>query len=375
MPPRHDPSWCLFGTSAIRGRLASLARETDCVSKGEDAECIHRMRVASRRLTTALGLFETCLPPRRFKAWTRRIRRLRRALGAARDTDVQIEFVAGFLQGLGDETAGPGLERLLLRLRQKRAALQGDVRRALERLQESRAIGELRTRLRRVAARAKEGGTDPRAAPVYILAEGAVVRHLGGLLEFERFVHRPKCADELHAMRIAAKHLRYTMEVFKDLYPDELKPFIRAARQAQTLLGELHDLDVWVAWLPQFLADERDRTIEFLGDEKPLVPLAKGIHFLAKHCGEARAAKHAEFAAFWDALRKEGAWDRLRETLRYRPATAAPAPGDGDAAPDEPRDVATLVSPPPDEGADSVPPDGPTAPPDEAPPAPPEPQA
>jgi hypothetical protein len=176
-------------------------------------------------------------------------------------------------------------------------------------------------------------------------------------------------------MRIAAKHVRYTMEIFKDLYPDEFKPFIRAARQAQTLLGELHDLDVWVAWLPQFLADERDRTVEFLGSEKPFRPLAKGIRFLEKHCETVRAAKHAEFAAFWDALRKEGAWDRLRETLRHRPAETAAAPGNGEAAPDEPRDVATLVNPPPDEVADPAPPDGPVVGLDEAPPTPPEPQA
>jgi len=365
--PRTDPSWCLFATSAIRSRLAALAREADCVCKGEDPECVHRMRVGSRRLATALGLFGECLPPKRFKTWTKRIRRLRKALGAARDTDVQIEFVAGFLEDLREKPAQPGLERLLLRLRQKREGLQDDVRRAIERLQSSGAVDEIRTRLNRLSARSKTGGLDLRAPIVYVRAEKAVAAPLSGLLKFEPFVHRPECADEHHAMRIAAKHLRYTLEVFKDLYPDGLKPSIRAARQAQTLLGELHDLDVWVGWLPQFLAGERDRTREFLGNDRAFRPLGKGIRFLEKHCRTARAAKYAEFVAFWDAITKDGVWGRLREALRHRPAEIVAAPANDEAAPDEPRDVAALVDSPPEEVADPAPPESHDAAPDETP--------
>ena len=57
-------------------------------------------------------------------------------------------------------------------------------------------------------------------------------------------------------MRIAAKHLRYTLEVFRPLYGGAAAKFIAAAQQAQRRLGEIHDCNVWVEFLPRFLAKE-----------------------------------------------------------------------------------------------------------------------
>ena len=348
MPRLADTSWCLFAASAVGDRLAAVAREAACVRRGEDAECVHRMRVASRRLNTALGLFAPCFGSKRLKAWNKGIRRLRKALGAARDTDVQIEFVTGFLLGLDDEAARAGVERLLLRRRQARAALQDDVREAIARVQASGVLRDIRTQLKSLGVRAGRGRADPRAVRVYQRAAAAMSARRRELKAFEPFVRKPECVAEHHRMRIAAKHLRYTMEIFRDLYPDRLKAPVQAAREAQARLGELHDLDVWIAWLPRFLAKERDRTSEYFGDDRPFKPLEKGILAMEKHCRDTRAARYAEFVEFWGGLGPAGIWDRFAEALRYRPeppaviaeeaeeiASSAPAAEPVEAAPPE----------------------------------------
>jgi hypothetical protein len=57
-------------------------------------------------------------------------------------------------------------------------------------------------------------------------------------------------------MRIAGKHLRYTLEIFAPIYGHALDPHIRAMKNIQDLLGEIHDNDVWISWLPEFIALE-----------------------------------------------------------------------------------------------------------------------
>src|SRR4051812_10904613 len=54
----------------------------------EDPEHVHQLRVAPRRAGAALDIFELCLPAKVYKSAKKRIRRIRRAAGAARDWDV-----------------------------------------------------------------------------------------------------------------------------------------------------------------------------------------------------------------------------------------------------------------------------------------------
>ncbi len=93
------------------GLLPDLHREIDGVRAGEDIEFVHRMRVASRRVRAALPLLEGCVGDREFRRWLRGVRGITRALGAARDADVQIDFLlsyAGRLPERPDPTE-PGL--------------------------------------------------------------------------------------------------------------------------------------------------------------------------------------------------------------------------------------------------------------------------
>jgi hypothetical protein len=72
---------------------------------------------------------------------------------------------------------------------------------------------------------------------------------LEDLYSWESFVDNPYNIAELHNMRIAAKRLRYTFEVFEDALPVASKTVLKELVQLQEELGNLHDSDVMIALL------------------------------------------------------------------------------------------------------------------------------
>ena len=64
-----------------------------------------------------------------------------------------------------------------------------------------------------------------------------------------RYAYDPQRSDELHDLRIAAKRLRYTLEIFADVLPEESASVVEEVTQIQEELGTLHDSDVMIALL------------------------------------------------------------------------------------------------------------------------------
>jgi CHAD domain-containing protein len=346
-----DESYCLFGTEALLKRLQALTQEIEGVRKAEDIEYIHRMRVASRRLRSAFALFEECLPRKKFPGWQKQIRRVTRALGAARDTDVQIDALARFLDSLSEVEQAQGvppyhagIERLLLRLRQRRQALQADVLSALDQLEASRIADEMGLVLRQQLVQARLNRVDGQSLFVYEQACLRISVQLEEMLAYESCVHQPEHVAELHAMRIAAKRLRYTMEVFAPLYPDELKGPLHTVRDIQDIIGDIHDCDVWVQYLPQFLEEERARTLEYFGHVRSFRRLAAGILYMQQDRQQHRASRYREFAKFWQRTQKQAVWENLRQTLQAALTGERPAPGAAQPAMDE-RQSSTVQEP------------------------------
>jgi len=304
-----------FAAETLLARLQALTKEFEGVrSADDDIEFVHRMRVASRRLRTALSIFADCFPAKKAENWLRDIRRVTRALGAARDLDVQLAVVDDFTTRATDERMKPGLARLLLRLRQSRAAVQHKVTRALARLDTDQTTREMEEALRRLRVRDRLSPEEDTTDALHALARTAITDHLIELLSYEPYVTQPEKKEELHAMRIAAKHLRYTLELFAPLYTDGLKEFIKLARTMQELLGDIHDCDVWALLLPTFLAEERQKALDYAGNTRGVSRLATGIEALHADRATFRDTRYREFAARW--AKSHELWDTLLSHLQ-----------------------------------------------------------
>jgi CHAD domain-containing protein len=326
-----DPAEAAFAATAVLERLKKLVGEAAGVKQGSDIEFVHRMRVASRRLRTALRVFGDCLPHRPLKAWQQQVRRITRSLSQARDLDVQIEFIDRFDTPRLKARFRPGIERLELRFKQQRAALQSKVVKRVEKFEASRVVESMEDRLGPLArggdmtpsssigivSQAEQSGNPvPTSKALLRRARREIASHLEELLGFRGYVDRPECAVELHQMRIATKHLRYSLELFRPLFGDRLDPFIAKARDVQTLLGELHDADVWLELLPEFARIERQRAIEYSGSDRAFPRLVSGLDYLKLRVTALRRKHYREFARTWHQAEDDRVWVLLAEVVQ-----------------------------------------------------------
>jgi len=103
-------------------------------------------------------------------------------------------------------------------------------------------------------------GLDPQA-PVGKNARMIAKVRLEDLYSWERFVDNPYHIQELHNLRIAAKRLRYTLEVFEDVLPEACKLVVEELLQIQDELGTLHDSDVMIALLRLCLGSQNSANV------------------------------------------------------------------------------------------------------------------
>ncbi|MBE0698583.1 MAG: CHAD domain-containing protein [Anaerolineaceae bacterium] len=323
---RVDESIAVFGAGILLKHVEALSQETAGVHAGEeDIEFIHRARVASRRLRAAIPLFQECLPAKKSPVWQKNIRNVTRALGEARDTDVQIERVEKVLSKVTDEACRPGIRRLVLRLGQKRSRLQPAVVSAMDSLIKAGVIEQMHDHFASQAARAESVYVF--TAALYNHSYQSITTRLDDLLSYDAIVSQPEKITELHEMRIRAKWLRYTMENFSSLYASELKDHLQVIRKVQEMLGDIHDCDVWTELLPLFLEEERQRSQEYYGHTRFFKRLIPGIEYFQTDRRQARTELYQEFAAAWENWRTEETWNSLRNAIQVpfpKPASIFP---------------------------------------------------
>jgi CHAD domain-containing protein len=315
----------MFGVQRILPLLEAFVGEIEGVRSAQDIEHIHRMRVASRRLRAALPLFKSCFPEKKFRMWMRQLKKITRALGDARDVDVQIAFLKrlekekarGDSRSNAREVVPPvDVEKILLtRLQKKRLKLQGTVLSALENLERSGTPEDMRAGCNDLIARAGYTRTKPALYAIPPVSAARISNRLSALMQYERHVYNPDAVAEHHAMRIAAKKLRYTMEVYALLYRRNLKKPLLRVKKIQEILGDLHDCDVWIDTVMAMLITERSSR-----GKDPASPTMEGRrvtgyrHFLSDREKE-RKRIYRRLVRYWESVGRARIWDELRVTL------------------------------------------------------------
>jgi CHAD domain-containing protein len=202
-----------------------------------DIENVHHLRVATRRATAALRIFEPCLTAKTSKALRKSLRRLRRAAGDARDWDV-------FMQGLQES---PALARKSAVGARDFLAGFAAARRLDAQCELSREAGTEGEKFRTSAQElsdSNDGWAEPdEASALGNLAE-MQIRSL--INEFDgSATPAPTAYEDLHALRILGKRLRYSMEVFADCYAEPFREQLYpAVEEMQDILGRITDAHV-----------------------------------------------------------------------------------------------------------------------------------
>jgi len=316
--------FCAYGRSVLRPLLKRFLEQIEGVRNSRDPEYIHDMRVASRRLRAALPVFSACFQKKSYRRVQKQVRRITRALGLARDRDVQILFLQNIMSRTSDPAVLPGLEYLLRVLWFERNLLQQPVQEELNRLDE-------RMILEGVGDLSEKSSSPPTERPftqdIALLSRAAedIHQRIDELLRYEPSLRDPSAITEHHAMRIAAKRLRYTMEVYSSLVEGDLFPAIKKVRNLQDALGELHDTDVWIAMLPRFLEKEQ-ALFERSLDRSHLMDLIEpGMLYLQDECRGLRLEQFTLASECWDEIRDQEILEGARGLIQARVEAAGTA--------------------------------------------------
>jgi len=319
--------FCIYGARYISRVYTRFRAEMDAVREGRDPEAIHRMRVASRRLRAGLPVFSRCYSQRTYQRISGGIRRITKDLGKARDLDVQINYLEEILGDRKDMDEGEikGVNILLARIRKRRESLQPKVIADCTRL-EKKGVPDLLESSMRAWKRGSAPSRDSPATGMFPMrrARKAIERRIDALTAYSPMVHDPCAVEAHHAMRIAAKKLRYLLEVYSPLFGKENKPAIRRLKKIQEILGTLHDCDVWITDLGSALEKRKGKTG---GGSRAL---AQGMAYVFSDRKRAREAYYRLLVKEWESIEGSGVFSRLRENVREGPGSAGASLSPGD---------------------------------------------
>ena len=130
---------------------------------------------------------------------------------------------------------------------------------------------------------------DPRA-PLRPNAARIIRTRLDELRGFADGALAPDAGPTQHDMRIAAKRLRYVLEIVGPCIGEEAKAARDAAKQLQSVLGDLHDCDL-------------------------MLPKVEQIGSAAALLRERRERLFREFSGQWRAEASKGTWAALERAL------------------------------------------------------------
>lgn len=308
-----DQGFQLLACKYLDSQLEKLHKELAGAYIGDDIECVHQSRVASRRMRAGLEFFDNCFPAKKAKKWRIQIKKVTKKLGLARDRDVQIEFIKEFLSNLDKRTKQykRGINRLLLRLQQSRQKLQPKVVKGINSFNSSGVMADVHGEIEKVFFVSKNKDNLLQSEFVFQKSSQRSKKHLDELLSLQDCLTNPLDKNGHHRMRISAKRLRYTLEICDVAFDGKLKDIITAVKKTQTYLGDIHDCDVWEDYLEQFIIEEKQRMIEYFGHSRSFLSIQKGLDYLKSECVKRRNALFGEFVEYWNGINEEGLWDKM----------------------------------------------------------------
>jgi len=317
-PPAEKPldEWAKVRELALHqlDRFVSLEPK---VLRGDDTDAIHDMRVASRRLQQVLDLLYPPPPSDEIRGLRRKIRRARRALSNVRNCDVLIQRVESS--------------------RRRRRAARRDTWTAVEHFLVERRAEHFERALRKLSkvnlavfyinfkrflapaesnTRAQDGL--PHHAQTLALSQSLgpdeFYQRIAESLEKLRrafcsqveLAERDPRAPVVHGVRIAAKRLRYLIEVFEEFKVAGSAEALAWLRGLQQHLGDWHDFEVLEELMIEMVARPA-----FLRDH---LELALGVEKLIL---KNRGTKQQFLGRYFQMLREPEGPRRLNDWVDY----------------------------------------------------------
>ena len=231
-----------YAYQVIRQQYQAIVKLEKKVLADVDPEHLHHMRVGTRRLRTALQVFEQVIElPKAAQA--KRVGALAKILGKLRDLDVQIADLRDRYRPCLPEADQELIDEAISQLKRERRKAFAATEDALT-----------RSRYRDMKTAYDAWLSEPRYTTLAQLPLVPVLPDLLSPLLATLLLHpgwlvpanQPSLETDqtLHDLRKACKHARYQAEFFEPFYGRQFKDWIAEIKTIQSFLGDLHDAQV-----------------------------------------------------------------------------------------------------------------------------------
>lgn len=299
----------------LERRTRALRRQLSAAIAGKDVG-VHQARVASRRLREALPVLTEGLEHTKSGKAERKIRRLTQALGSVRELDVTLHIIDELAERQGVPSAALAEVRAhVIEDRERRRAVMLGRLDKVDTDKLARRLSAVRQALLHPAA-----GHNWRAALALRIATRG--RRLDQAIEEAGQIYAP---EPLHQVRIAAKKLRYALEIADESGAAPCLPLLRIIKKSQDALGRLHDLQILQHHIAAVGAAPRGRRST---PDAALAVLSRMIEDQCRHLHGRYVSQQSRLHEATDAARRE---IPLRLTPRRRSARSIKMAAGGEA--------------------------------------------
>lgn len=237
-----------WADEVLRVRFEEILEKRGAALEANDIEGVHDMRVATRRLRSALRDFSTLLKKKPLKDLRKDLKKLADALGAVRDEDVAIIALEKLKKKAREKTVKDGITGLIEKRKENRDRAHLDLMETIS----ATALEDLQKRFDEAIAEAKQ---KKQKHPVSFNEAGRKVvgKSVEEFCDLSANIYEPFVDKPLHKLRISAKRLRYAVELYTACWSEKIEPFADGIADMQGFLGEVHDADVWLESLSKDL--------------------------------------------------------------------------------------------------------------------------
>lgn len=218
--------------------------------KDIDSEFLHDFRVAVRRSRSGLSQIKGVLPPEEVAKYGKYFAWLGQITGPTRDLDVYLLNFNNYKSSLPVGIRG-NIEPLREFLTVKQKAAQKNL---AKKLKSEKYLGLLSEWERYLKKATPKSPAEPNAMlSIKELADKRIWKVYKNVLKQGNAITDESPAESLHDLRKTCKKLRYLMEFFQSLYPEEqISRLIKTLKSFQDVLGDFQDYEIQEITLKQF---------------------------------------------------------------------------------------------------------------------------
>lgn len=286
---------------SILSRLASIMEQNLAGTVADmDTEFLHDFRVAVRRTRSALGQLKDAVPPSVLARFRPAFGKIGEVTGPTRDLDVYLLKFDSYTHDLSTESIAslkPLRAHLSTRQKEEQAKLGKYLKSAEYREFFAKWMAVL-GKPWKSPSKKWVGGQEVR-----FVANRRIMKIYKRILKQGAMLTEHSPAPAVHEMRIACKKLRYMIEFFRSIYPqEEVDPLVALLKELQDTLGDFQDHEVHRLELYGYA---EEMAAKKQAAPRTLVAMGELAESLAERQRRARGEIEGKFASFGSSETKQ----------------------------------------------------------------------